>query len=156
MKGTPHWKPLFANRSSNGSKARTLLYIESEMRELIEYEKLAARRRESPLTMVVFDTRPSVLRKSRKRAFVRDLRSAVRTTDHLGQIETHKVAVLLPDTDARGAGAFVNKVVVNGYTHIQAEVKSLFVIDDSDASIPVTALDEGAGRQRSLTGNGVA
>jgi lipopolysaccharide/colanic/teichoic acid biosynthesis glycosyltransferase len=73
-------------------------------------EMRRADRSGSPLSLVLLRSRGAEVAPARLRRLLAQLRGAMRETDLLGPLANDLVAVLLPDTDARGAHRFLDRM----------------------------------------------
>lgn len=99
------WRPLLPAIGERGQRRLQGIYSSRQLQDLILYEKSRSDRRDTTVSLVVFDV--STLKRHQREDLIHELLRAVRTTDHIGWFGHDAVAVVLPSTTRDGAKVFL-------------------------------------------------
>ena len=100
------WQPLKPFAVYNNTKQNLGIYSKEDFKQLLHYERVRADRADSHFALVVFEVTHEKSERRDVKILIDDLRTNVRSIDHLGWFKKH-VGVLLPETSRIQAMEFV-------------------------------------------------
>ena len=100
------WQPLRPFAMNNNTTLNLGIYAKEDFEQLLHYERMRADRTNSCFSLVVFEVTHERSKRSDAKVFIDDVRSSVRTIDHVGWFK-NQVGVLLPETNRNQAMLFV-------------------------------------------------